>query len=669
MSSTNQTNPAGSGAMTPEQYQKMLAAIEAAERDNAALKDQEKKLRDEINKLSDDEYAQDQWLKDHDHWYDKIAQFFSWDKEIHENEKANDEWSINDLTNKLHALEDKINNNLDKQFAVPIAMLDLQVKKLFKELLNSNGNVSQKLLEDVMAIMSEVMALVQVILAQSDNRKGEGHNQISEVTVSEYKKSNENTKVQLNEYISAMKTAAIMKIVNWVVKAVVCIAAILIAAATDGACAVFVALIITALVMSGATDKLTEVISKQLQKDGLSSGLGTVLSDVIVTAIMIVGTLGIGAVTAVLEGIVTEVISSIARSVVSKVVDSVSSSVSKEIAESVSSSISESISEAASQSGEDIVQSVTEAGESAAKTVLNRVGTSAGNAALRGAIRNILRQSLAGTIRQVMTSAGRNALESTVETSVKEAVEEAIASATSESTEAATTAMQGIIRGTARTVIERTVESIALQATENITTNATNAAARSLANVTSVNVTRSIVNGVGSGIMGTNLISDTLGEILQAIYGKDVKKKRWYKILMDVVQVIQDILALLVMAKFGGSPIENSGNKMSMASKLDKLQYAATGALGVAGVTQGILSFIQGGIEQQQATVTKSLASNKESILILNQLVHEMDQLIKDENRHQSSELKDETNNTLKTINALNQGAQSYANVLAATAV
>ncbi|WP_148259009.1 hypothetical protein [Simkania negevensis] len=638
----------------------MVAEIEASERNNEKYLQQEQQLLKQIEDVEKDEYSQEQWIKDHDHWYDKVASWFTDAIDEHKSQEAADKAELSVLQGQLASLEKKINDATEAQFAMPIEMLNLQVQKLFKEVASSGG-ITQKLLEDVMQVMTEVMALVQMILAQTDNNKGNQESRISKVNVMQYQLANDNTRTQLNEYISALHTASILKIVSDVVKAVVCVAAIVIAAATGGACAVFVAVIIAALVMSGATDKLTEAIANKLKEDGLSSGLAKVLSDVIVTAIMVVGTLGVGALSAIAEGVATEVISSVLENVVSAVADDVATSVTEDVVEDVMETL-----------GENVTQSVEEAATNAAKTVARDVGTAAGKAALRSAIRDVLRQALVSTIKQVVTTSGREALTETVQSAVKEAVQSAVADATESITEAATQAAVKTIAEEPASAISSAVDSISESATASATDESDSAFSRVMSNAKdSVNWGKAAVNGVGTGIIGTNLLSDSLGAILQAIYGKDVKKKEWYQIVMSIVQVIQDILAVALMAKFGGD-FMNSSSEDGILAKLgnmDNLQKGASAAASLGEAAMGITQMIQGGITNKEADLTRNLGQDKDAILIINQLIEDMNQLVKDQQQHQSTELNDEINNTLKTDNSLNQAAQSYANALASTAV
>ncbi|WP_420422085.1 hypothetical protein [Simkania sp.] len=661
MSSSKQVSSgSGDGTISQNDYNKMVAEIEAAEKNNEKYLQREQALLKQIENVEKDEYKQEQWIKDHDHWYDKVASWFTDAIHDHKSAEAADKAELKTLQGKLATPEKKINDAMEAQFAKPIEMLNLQVQKLFKEV-SSSGGITQKLLEDVMQVMTEVMALVQMILSQTDNNKGNQETRISKVNVMQYSLANDNTRTQLNEYISALHTASILKIVSDVVKAVVCVAAIAIAAATGGACAVFVAVVIAALVMSGATDKLTEAIAKKLKEDGVSSGLAKVLSDVIVTAIMVVGTLGVGALSAIAEGVATEVISSVLEDVVSSVADDVASSVTDEVVEDVMETV-----------GEDATQGVEDAATNAAKTVAREVGTTAGKAALRSAIRNVLRQSLVSTIRQVVTTSGREALSETVQSTVREAVESAVTDATESMTDAAFDAAAKTIAELPASAIESTTDSIAESAAESATDESDSAFSRVMSNAKdSVSWGKAAVNGLGTGIIGTNLLSDSLGAILQSIYGKDVKKKEWYQIVMSIVQVIQDILAVAMMAKFGGDFMNSSSEDGILAKlgKMDNLQKGASAAAALGEGAMGITQMIQGGITNKEADITRNLGQDKDAILIMNQLLEEMNQLVKDQSQHQGTELRDEIQNTLKTDNSLNQAAQAYANALESTAV
>ncbi len=634
--------------MNPEEYGKALGEVQGKEKDSAQeLLALEERLLQFLEKVKSDIYEEKQWLQQHKaKWYDPT----SWFAHRADREKmlAADEAEESKIEKELATVMKELDALFNSSFSGPLHMLDLKVNHLFKELTSHGGNISQKLLEDVMSVMSEVMAIVQMILAQTDNDKGHQESLIGRITSLQYKEQVDETNADIQDYIEQIKKAGIMKIVSTVIKVVLCVAAIALAVATGGVCSVLVAVIIAAVVMSGASDKLTEVIAKKLKEDGASNTASKILADVIVTAIMTVATLGVGTLSALGEGALTSALSNTMSSTMEEVTEN---------------AINESVEQAMSTISQDASEAATNAASSAAKTVASEVATTAGRSAMKDALRAVLKQALASTLKQSMTTAGRETLSESIKSSVREAVQQAMTEAQEQINNVASQAASNV----EEELETEAAEAMTQEAAENAASgqDTRSATSRSLS---SLKVSRAIANGIGIGVMGTNLVGDSLGGLLQLILGKKIEKKEWYKDLMEIVQVIQTILALVMMMKYGGEMVDNE-NVGPTEGKSNRASQIANFGLTVGGVAQGAASFAQGVISEKEAGITEGLAGNKQAILILNYLVQEMNQMIKDEQRHESEELKDETQSTITTINALNQGLEGYAHVLGTTNV
>ena len=648
MSTTSHVNHQDSdGQISPEQYKKLLAELEAKERDQQNLIKEEERLSNAILDDQEDMYEAKEWLKDHKvEWYNPATWGYGHLRKAVQHRLDEDKTELATLKSELKTVQTKLDAELDAEFAGPINFLNLKVQKLFDQLATNNGKISQKLLEDVMATMTEVMAVVQMILAQVDQRKGEQESQISKLTAQHYKEQVKRANANIREYDDMLHQAKKMKIIGFVIKIVLCVAAIALAVVTGGTASVLVAVVISALVLSGATDKLTSEIEKSLEKDGASSTLSKILSDVIVTAIMIVATLGVGAGAALAEGAMTEAVSKSMSSVLEDVTENAVS----DAVEKAMTTVSEETSEAAST-----------AASRAAKTVATDVATATAKAAIRKSVRTVLRQTLMSTIKQSATAAGRATLRQSIKSAVEEAVNSAVENAQEEINTAANDAISNVERELEQDVIEQTTQETAKRAVLSSEEEGSNS-------LSSVKWGRAFANGLGVGVLGTNMIQDLIG----LFAGKEAKKKKWYKDLMAILQVIETLVALVIMGKFGGDMFESGeGQEIGNTSSrwMDRFQKMATGTMVLAGVAEGGLDIARGNLSEKKANVTENLGDAKQQLITLKYLLDEINQLIQSEQKHQSAEMRDEVDSTRQTDNALNQGIQGYANVLASTAV
>lgn len=648
MSTTNQVNHQDSdGQISPEEYQKLLAKFEAEEKDQQALMKEEERLSKAVLDDQEDMYEAKEWLKDHKfEWYNPATWGYPPLRKEVEQGLNKDKSELATLKKELKTVQTKLDTELDAEFAGPINFLNLKVQNLFDQLANNNGKISQKLLENVMATMTEVMAVVQMILAKVDQRKGEQESEISKITAQHYKEQVKRTNASIRNYNDMLHQAKVMKIIGTVLKVVLCVAAIALAVLTGGTASFVVAVIISALVLSGATDKLGTEIEKSLEKDGASSTLSKILSDVIVTAVMIVATLGVGAGAALAEEAVTEAVSKS----MSSVLEDVTENAVNDAVEKAMTTVSEETSEAAST-----------AASRAAKTVATDVATATAKAAIRKSVRTVLRQTLMSTIKQSATAAGRATLRQSIKSAVEEAVSSAVENAQEEISTAANDAISNVEREAEQDVFEQTTQETAKRAVSSSEEEGSNS-------LSSVKWGRAFANGLGVGVLGTNMVQDLIG----LFAGKEAKKKKWYKDLMAILQVVETLVALLIMGKFGGDMFESGeGQEIGNTSSkwMDRFQKIATGTMALAGVSEGGLSIAQGNLSEKKANVTENLGDAKQQLITLKYLLDEINQLIQSEQQHQSTEMRDETDSTRKTDNSLNQGIQGYANVLASTAV
>lgn len=654
----NNSNNNG-GAMTPADYAKVTAEIEAQEKNNEALLKQEQELIKEIQHANDQIYDDQQWLKDHDHWYDKIASWFTGARDEHEDDENYWKGVLKGLEKQLDGVEKQI-SHMDAELAAPIAMINLQVQQLFKQIGNGT-HISQGLLQDVMAVMAEIMALVQVILAKTDDKKGTDDSRISKLQGVEFKENISHTQSQIKELIDAEHTAAIMKIVGDVFKAVIIVASVIIAAATGGACAFLVAVAVGVLMATGVTDDLANALAK-------ATG-SKILGDVLATAIIIVGTLGLGAATAGLEA----GIESVLANVVSDVADAAAEQAGKGVVTAIVEEVLENVVEDAV---DGISDSASSAAKEAAESVAGSVSKEAAQVAVRNAISSVLRQSLVKTV-----GTGFNAsIKEAVETAVKEAVETAVKDASMEIANAAQVAVQNATGEVSDEAAETVIESLTKEAVENTTAQATKTAVSNLTlKEVAIDVAKQgIKTGTLVGVAGTNMVPDLVGWIALSIAelsgDKDAKKQEWYKILMDIVNVLNVLLQFVAMAGAGGMAGAGAAEGETATSEnilkaMSKLEGFGRGLQAFGMFSGGVTAFAQGQVEMNQVEPTKALGKDKEATTILDYLMSQLNSMVQEQQKFQSKEMKDETNSSLETLNKLNQGAQGYANVLESTAV
>jgi len=645
--STNSSNSSSSngGVLSPEQYAEMMAKIEAFEKHNQALLKQEQDIIKTINDDEEQISSNKSWIKSHDHWY-----YFGWyDGDIWDKEQQDDalQSAINGLQGQLKNVEKQL-DKMDEEIAAPIAMLDLKVQKIFKEL-SSGSKITSAMLQDVMQLMAEVMALVQVILADVDNKKGQQESRMSKTEIFSNKRAMADTHNQIDEMRLAAKTAKIMGIVGKVIEAIVVVASVLIAAATGGTCAFLVAVAVGAFMLSGGMQDLTDAIAKALPP---GSGF-KILADVISTAIVVVATLGVGAAVAGVEAGMQAALTNAVKTVVSDVVDDVVSSVVEDVVENVMESVSSDIAEDVSEGA------VKDAAEGGVKTVAQSVAKEVAEVASKNAIRSVLRQSLIGTLKQGLTSTTKEA----VETGVREAVQEALTNATGVMESAGTFSARAAMGDITQDLADSMVQNLTKQATEV----AVKMASADALSASGVNFTQAAKMGAAVGFFGTNTLPDTLQPLIEKIFGKNSKMA---EILMDIIKVLNAILGLVVMAKAGGMTAEaTDGVEAELTKTMRGLQNAARMAQVGGGILEGITLGVKGSTLNEQADATKGIGKNDEIMTIMNLLLKELNELTQGEQKQQSKAMKTETDTTLETINKLSAGMEGYANALRSTAV
>ena len=156
MSNVNYTHHhAENGKMNLEEYGKALATIKQKEGESvAALERQEEELIQEIAHVEEDEYKREEWLKDHQiKWYNPLTWNYGPLRAMYKKQLSEDETHEKALKSALSKVMKTLDAIFDAEFSGPLHLLDLQVNKLFKELNNNGGKISQKLLEDVMAAL------------------------------------------------------------------------------------------------------------------------------------------------------------------------------------------------------------------------------------------------------------------------------------------------------------------------------------------------------------------------------------------------------------------------------------------------------------------------------------------------------------------------------------
>ncbi|MCY3975311.1 MAG: hypothetical protein OXF02_07215, partial [Simkaniaceae bacterium] len=537
----------------------------------------------------------------------------------------------------LDAVEDSLDSVLDTQTSDQMKKLERNINQLLTQIVSKGKNVSGDVLKKLMSYVTQMMALVQSVMARTDQKKGSQQARIGNLSESLYQLQTVKLRHTYNAINYEKHVAHAMKIFSIVAKVVVCVASLALAAVTGGAASFVVALLITIVMASGVTDKLTQAVAKVMPQN---AG-GNIAADLVTTTVTMVATLGIGAVTAIAQvGVETAV--SFAMSMMKSAVGAV-----EDAAEEAATN--------AARSAADAIQGADQAALNSAKNSAKTVAKTVGKAAAKAATRKMARRLLSRELRSIL----RNG---TVKKEMEGAVEKAVRSARNEINEAATNAARGTARNAPEEQIEDETAAIANRAERMI--------ARTLDHID-----KTTVSGKGSLVMSglvalssTNILGDVVGGIIQAADGKDVKKKVWYQVVKGIMQMIQMILLSLAMgaaAKSGIAVVDTAESTMDSSN----LFRGASFVTGVGLFGSGIADSISGGEQIQQAGTTESLGRVNTNLHFLRQIMDGLNEIVQTETDHTHRALSTEISSTFDIINAFNAGAQGYANVLAATAV
>jgi len=628
------TNDVDTSTLTQEDLNTINTQLAIQAKYNLELEKSQSWITNKINEDEQQISENEDWIDDNTHWY----QFGVHHHGVKDKEEENDQ--LQKQVDHLQKASTFVNSQLDKvnaEIAIPVEMLNLQTQKILKQL--SDGEpIDSSTLKSAMMLMAQVMAIVEVVLSKVDETKGKQQASMSETECDFYKFAVQNSNSQIDEMKKAEHKEHIFNIIGKVVEAVVVTASILIAGITGGAGSVLVAAAIGVFMMSGAMNDMTEAIANALPE---GSGF-KILADVISMAIVTVATLGVGAVSAGVEAVMQAALTNATETVVNTIVD-----------ETVETFVSEAVDNITEDTTETAVKKAAEEG---ARSVGKSVAEEVANVVQKNAIRSVLRKSLIGTLKQGLTATTKEA----VETAVKEAVQEALANATDSITSAASTSARVALKEETQSAADDLIASL----TKNATEQAVKTASKDALSTFGVSFTQAAKTGAAIGVFGTNLLPDLLQPLVEKIFGKDSEIS---KILMDILEVINAILSLIVVAYAGGASMSSTEEELS--KELRGVKNAAQFAQVIGGVCFGSSQIAKGSSILNQSKITKETGKNEEIITTMNLLTQQLAQLMRYQQSSDAKKLKSETNGTLETINQLNLAEQAYANVLASTAI
>ncbi len=207
------------------------------------------------------------------------------------NEKNKLQGEVDQLKNEINELKAKLEADMNKLAGMNAGNLSGEIQKL-KDLVGQilkilgsapGGEISEGQMQEVAALVVQVLALVQTILTQVQSQRTEDQQWMSRGAAAGLDVSVNEAKVNLKKFIAALDHAGFMKTVMNIVKYTLLTVSVLAAVVTGGTGAILIAVAMAALTLYG--EEATNDLAKSMDSDG--SGWSKALASAIVVIVTI----------------------------------------------------------------------------------------------------------------------------------------------------------------------------------------------------------------------------------------------------------------------------------------------------------------------------------------------------------------------------------------------